>query len=241
MGGACLSSPTIHVGSDAADTCTLLVSWLEDATQQHTHDRGQASWALSGGNTPIPLYRQLGQSEGRIRWDAVSLYLVDERDVYAQDPLSNFRMMQATLLNGMKTPPREIAAWPTTGDPKEALAWYCRALARLPRHNGYPVLDIVLLGMGDDGHTASVFPGSPQRHADGWVAYGPGPKAHRFTLTLPTIVQARQIVFLVTGQDKAARVRECVQTTDAALPAAWVSRHGLDVHWFLDRDSACEL
>lgn len=220
---------------------TELTGWIAETAQEGIRDRGISHWVISGGSTPIPLYNKLAHKAANIPWSKVCLYLGDERDVYLADPLSNYRMVQDTLLNSPEVAYSRVYPWPVAGDPREALAWYRQALSRVPTAKGYPTVDMALLGMGSDGHTASVFPGSPQLQSNGWVAYGPGPNAWRFTLTLSLLMNARHVVFLATGPQKAARVRECLVEKNPDLPAAIVSQNALDVHWFLDTDSAREL
>lgn len=236
-----MSRPEIVIGTRSADTADRALEWLASTSHDRIRTSDSVSWALSGGTTPILLYEQLAQGRGNIPWQSLSIFLVDERDVYAQDPLSNFGMLQTTLLDRLSTPPAKVTAWDTTQEAPETLARYRAALSTLPRHEGFPELDVVLLGMGADGHTASVFPGSPQQSSSDWVAYGPGPNASRYTLTLPLLTHARHVAFLVTGTAKASRVRECLRDADSPLPAAWLSRQARRVHWFLDAESASEL
>jgi 6-phosphogluconolactonase len=236
-----LTKPAIVVGADAAETLKQTTQWLTETTHASLRRSGRVSWALSGGSTPIPLYRDLAAESDSIPWGDLTLYVVDERDVYPADPLSNYGMLQTTLLDPLARPPAKVVPWHTAEDPGRALAEYRAALAPLPRYEGFPEIDLVLLGMGGDGHTASVFPGSPQQDNSEWVAYGSGPNANRYTLTLPLICSARHVGILVTGADKASRVRECLTDPTCALPAAWVSRQGRSVHWFLDAKSASEL
>ncbi len=233
-----LTEPELHVYPEVTALMEDLSLWLEKTTHESIKSHGFASWAVSGGKTPIPLFRLLADCPGCIPWESVQIYLVDERDVHPSDPLSNYGMLEGALLNHLKTPPARTYPWFTLGNPKEGLALYRRALSPLPRVDGFPALDLALVGMGGDGHTASVFPGSPQQQVTDWVAYGPGPGVNRFTLTLPLLSKARQIVFLVTGQDKAERVKECIAGTNLHLPAARLSHDAANVHWFLDREAA---
>lgn len=236
-----MSSPHVHIYADTNQVITELTRWIAETAQEGIRDRGVSHWAISGGSTPIPLYEQLAFRASTIPWPKVFLYFADERDVYWTDPLSNYHMVQDTLFNSLQVASSRVYPWPVAGDPREALAWYRQALSWLPRHEGYPSLDMALLGMGGDGHTASVFPGSPQLNSNDWVAYGPGPNAWRFTLTLALLINARHVMFLATGSQKAARVRECLVEKNPNLPAAIVSQNASDVHWFLDADSAREL
>lgn len=217
-----------------------LIDWLAERAAADIRDHGDSSWALSGGSTPIPLYERLSRAS-TIPWSHINLFLVDERNVEPRDTLSNYRMIRETLLDPLPIAPKAVYRWLTGSDPREALAQYRSFLAPLPRTDGYPVLDVALLGMGDDGHTASVFPGSPQEGNDDWVAFGPGPGADRFTLTLPLLSRARQTAFLVTGSRKADLVARILTQPSSSLPAARLTRNATAVTWFLDDASAAEL
>ena len=236
-----MKTPVIHVFPTLSALVNELLQWLTQGVHDDVRDHGHAAWALSGGRTPSPLYQALNQLGSTFPWDATSLYLVDERDVWPTDPLSNYHMIADALLMNLQTPPESVYSWHTMLEPRYALASYRQALARLPRLNTYPCLDTAIQGMGADGHTASVFPQTPQLLSQDWVAYGPGPQAFRYTLTLPLLANARRIVFMVSGTDKAAAVKECLTNTSSPLPAAWLSQHGGEVHWFLDTASAAHL
>ena len=235
-----MSHPAVHVKPDPLSLVKALVPWLAVHAGKAVKKRGVCSLAVSGGSTPILLFRHLAEHPGLLPWSHIDLYLVDERDVYARDPLSNYGMLTRTLLASLPVPPRRVHPWLTLVPAGESLAAYRRALSVMTRRHGLPRLDITLQGMGSDGHTASVFPGSPQLESDDWVAYGPGPNAARLTLTLPLLANADHTAFLATGTEKAARVKECLDGR-SSLPAAILSRDAKDVHWFLDEDSAREL
>lgn len=236
-----LKEPHLHIYADVHATASGLADWLADATHETLRTHNPASWAVSGGNTPVLLFKALAANPERIPWESLRLFLVDERDVQPSDPLSNYRTLEDTLLDHLKRPPIRTYPWATGSRPPEALALYRQALQELDKVDGLPVLDIALMGMGGDGHTASVFPGSPQLSSTDWVAYGPGPNANRYTLSLPLLANTRHVVFLVTGSDKAARVKDCIQGQEPRLPAARLSADAKDVHWFLDQDSARDL
>ncbi|MCY0897750.1 MAG: 6-phosphogluconolactonase [Firmicutes bacterium] len=231
----------VHVHDNAADVVVALANWLHDQVSQDIQAHGFSSLALPGGHTPATLYQHLAAEQQRWPWSHLRLYLGDERQVPPTDFMSNFRMIREHLLDHLTTPPASVYPWPTLLSVPDCLASYRQQLALLPQWEGYPQLDIALLGMGDDGHTASVFPDSPQYHARDWVAYGPGPSVPRFTMTLPLLSRAHHVIFLVTGLSKAARVRECLKDPSASLPAALLTRQAHDVHWFLDRESASAL
>jgi 6-phosphogluconolactonase len=212
--------------------------------------RGKATLALSGGETPRLAYRLLAQPPYRdeIDWARIALFFGDERCVPPENKESNFHMVETTLLASLPTRPlinRILGELP----PEEAARSY-EATLRLGV-GAQPVFDLMLLGLGKDGHTASLFPGSPalaeeRRLAvatDGPGAAETGPRVRRVTLTLPVINAARNVLFLVAGAEKAqmlARVtaEQAGGTSDVLLPAARVRpRHGR-VLWLVDDAAA---
>ncbi|MDA8192418.1 MAG: 6-phosphogluconolactonase [Thermaerobacter sp.] len=229
------SSPTVQRHVDRAAALQAIEQWLTQIAVWSIADHGLVSLALTGGHTPLPLYERMAAAQKAWPWADTVLFWGDERDVPPHSPDSNFGTCERTLLTQLATPPRAIHAWRTSGPPSAALADYRHALATLPQRDGIPVLDIVLLGVGADGHVASLFPASPQLDARDWVAYGPGPIAPRYTLTFPLLEHAHHIAVLVTGTDKAPIVRK-ILVERQALPA---SRLPADrTVWFLDRDAA---
>jgi len=233
-----MTNPSVHV----ADTPTRLVADLAAYLAQHADEvlnrQPFWNWALSGGSTPLALYDWLASRPGTLPWRQIRLYWGDERHVWPTDPASNFGAVRDRLLRHPAIVPAAVYRWPTELDPAETLAYYRQVLRPLPRVDGYPQLDLVLLGMGDDGHTASLFPGSPQESVTDWVAYGPGPHWHRYTLTYPTLLKARQLVMLVTGAAKAALVKACLSDPGAPYPAARLYRQAPHMLWFLDAEAA---
>ncbi len=185
--------------------------------------------ALSGGETPRPVYEALTSSPYRERfpWDLVHFFQVDERWVPAADPRSNRRMIEEALVSRGPVPRKNFhpidTSLPSPADGarryEEALREFFGALA-----GGFPRFDAVLLGIGRDGHTASLFPGSPAvDEAAGWVvaASGGDPPLDRVTLTLPVLNAAARVVFVARGKEKAEAVRAVLLGGDA--PAARVS------------------
>ncbi len=236
-----MNSPMLHVFENTDQVMEGLAIWLASQSKAHIQNHDVSYWAISGGKTPIALYQLLAKGRVDIDWASVNLFLADERDVFAKDPRSNYGLIEEVLLSHLLPPPGRVVGWQTLTDPRDALAQYRRQLTGLPRPQGFPQLDVALLGMGDDGHTASIFPSSPQEAASGWVAYGPGPLCPRFTLTHSLLTHAREVVFLVTGKAKSSRVVECLRDSNCDLPAAKVSRAAPSVHWFLDQESAHDL
>lgn len=195
------------------------------------------SMALSGGRTPARAYELLASDpyRGIFPWESVRFFQVDERWVPPHDPESNQRMIRETLVSRAPVPPGAFEAIDTTlADPAEAARRYEERLrAALPRGaGGFPRFDAVILGIGRDGHTASLFPGSAALHETrAWVAAVPaqGERGMRVTLTLPVLSSSAQAIFLASGKEK-AEVLPLVVTPSAdpasRPPAARVAPRG---------------
>ena len=208
---------------------------------------GPFAIALSGGSTPKRLYEILAEPAfaGRFPWARTHLFWGDERFVPPDHPDSNLRMARLALLDRVPIPPSHINPMPTAGRPQEAAvayqatlqAYYCREALDMER----PLFDVVLLGLGDNGHTASLFPGTAAlQETLAWVApVTEGVPQPRLTLTYPAIACSRQVAFLVAGAGKAATMRR-VMDGDRSQPAARVIAAG-EVTWFLDRAAAANL
>ncbi|HEV8721753.1 MAG TPA: 6-phosphogluconolactonase [Candidatus Binatia bacterium] len=211
---------------------------------------GRFAVALSGGSTPKGLYASLADPEyrNRLDWSRVHLFWGDERCVPPDHPESNFRMVQEALLSNISLAPENIHRMPGEKTPQDAAADYENELRTFFRSavNVVPRFDLVLLGLGEDGHTASLFPGSAalDEH-DRLVAtvYVERLKVHRLTLTLPVINAAAQVTFLIAGQSKSAIVQKLlgVDSGDAELPAGKVRPANGHVTWLVTQDAAAEL
>lgn len=176
--------------------------WLLARVRQAVAAKGWAALALAGGSTPKPLYRFLATPEEAERWpwQRVRLFWGDERCVPPDHPLSNYRMVRETLLDHLATAP-QVFRMRGEDEPHAAAETYA---AQLLRH-APGGLDVVLLGMGEDGHTASLFPGSPvlDERVHLVAAVGVPGVGWRLTLTPPALRAARWVLLLVTGEAKA--------------------------------------
>ena len=179
-------------------------------------ERERVLLALAGGTTPAAAYRLLGQAQ--LAWDRVDVLLGDERWVGPQDPSSNARMLQETLL--AQGPAREAVFHPvpTERDSPLASAEAFEVILGQLCAGDPPALDLILLGLGDDGHTASLFPGSAAAGvSDRAVAVGEGKGLERITLTAPVLSAARQVVFLVGGKGKQEALRRLLDPSESPL------------------------
>jgi 6-phosphogluconolactonase len=206
--------------------------------------RGRFSVALSGGGTPRRTYELLAQSPYReaVDWGRVQVFWGDERCVPWDDPRSNARVAYQTWLQHVPLPRSQMHPLDCTQAPAGAARRY-EVLLREFFGGGPPCLDLVFLGLGADGHTASLFPGDPALgERERWVAavYAAEQNLHRLTLTAPFINLAREVVFLVAGAAKAAVVREVLQgpRDPLRLPAQLIRPETGNLHWLLDQEAA---
>jgi 6-phosphogluconolactonase len=200
--------------------------------------------SLSGGSTPRVLYELLAADpyRGRFPWTTVSWYWGDERFVPPDHPENNFRMVREAMLSKAPVPAANIHPIPTDGDPEDAARRYEGALQAAygapTLDPSRPLFDIMLLGLGADGHTASLLPDDPAlEERTRWVvAVAHGRPEARITLTLPAIESSRHVAFLVEGQSKAP-ILATIRASGSRLPAARVQPVG-ELIWFVDRAAA---
>ncbi|WP_031386994.1 6-phosphogluconolactonase [Desulfonatronum thiodismutans] len=200
--------------------------------------------ALSGGRSPIKLFELLrADSQGLFKdipWERVVVCWVDERFVPPDHPESNFGLARKWLLSSLPIPEEQIFPIPTQPSPEQAAQGYEQTLRQLFASETepaapFPRFDLVLLGMGPDGHVASLFPGKPalDEH-ERWVTHVPepgmDPRIPRITLTLPVLNSARSTVALVTGSKKQPAFQEALTNPRSALPAALLAPQG-DMAW----------
>ena len=193
--------------------------------------------ALSGGNTPRPVYARLAALGHDLPWDLIRITFGDERCVPPDDPESNFKMAWETLLAPAAVPEKSVLRMRGEIDPQIAAQEYEDQLDLIARQRSEPIYrhDLILLGLGDDGHTASLFPGTAalEETTRRVVAnFVPKLNAWRLTFTFPLINQARHILFLV-GAAKNPRLIERVLEGDRELPAARVDPSAGEVTWMI--------
>ena len=207
-------------------------SWTAERITRAVATRRACYLALAGGETPRGCYDRLARPPYRdtLPWSSVFVYWSDERQVPLDDPASNYAMAKAALLDHVPIPPEQV--FPLVGDPTPALR-------RIPADaGGRPRFDVIQLGLGEDGHTASLFPGSPAlREAEALVAYvhdAPKPPPERVTLTLPVINAARAVLFTVLGASKREALARVLRR-DPALPASLVQPVDGELQFIVDR------
>ena len=195
---------------------------------------------LSGGSTPRATYQLLSTRE--IDWDCAELFFSDERFVPPDHPDSNYRMVRESLLAGGQVNPRKLLAIPTDGTPQSAADRYDEILRQQygagTLERGVPLFHLTLLGLGDDGHTASLLPGQPVlAERDRWAALVPEGRAEpRISLTYPALESSELILFLVSGAGK----RDALAQARAGIgPAGGIKPQG-EVLWLVDEAAAGE-
>jgi 6-phosphogluconolactonase len=218
--------------------------------QQAAQERGRFTIALSGGSTPRGLYALLATPEyrERIPWPRVDLFWGDERCVPPDHPESNYRMVQESLLSKIAIPERNVHRMAGEKEPQIAAAEYEAELKNFFRlcDGALPRFDLILLGLGEDGHTASLFPGSEALEDTEHLVvaiYVEKLKTHRLTLTLPVLNQAAQIMFLVAGASKSAILKEVINADPISsnLPAAKIRPVNGQLTWMVTEDAAADL
>jgi len=207
---------------------------------------GRFAVALSGGSTPKILYSLLAAPEfrERIEWNRVHLFWGDERCVPPDHAESNYRMTREALLSKIAIPSENIHRMAGEKDPATAAAEYEQKLRNFfQTKDAAPRFDLILLGLGEDGHTASLFPGSTAlKETVHWVAtsYVERLHAHRLTLSLPAINAAAQVSFLVAGESKSAIVKALLgqDSNPIQYPAGHVRPVTGELSWFVTQDAA---
>lgn len=190
--------------------------------------RGYFAVALSGGETPAPFYRKLAETGQQLPWNRTHLFFADERFVPIDDADSNYHLLHETLLKKIPLPEGNFHAVATDGpDLLTSAGRYEEEIRRFftPNSKGIPEFDLIVLGMGADGHTASLFPGKKGCMKTVHLACAvelDNDRHDRITLTLPVINSARMVVFLVSGKAKASVLRDVTEGGDRHLPASLV-------------------
>ena len=247
--------PDVQVLPDAATLARVAADLVVRIAQDAIVNRGRASIALSGGTTPQRLYSVLAGPPHTTRLDfsAIDFFFADERCVPPDDPRSNYGLVRRVLLEPVHLPAERVHHIHGELPPAQAADDYDRELRRCFPNADWPGLDLALLGLGTDGHTASLFPGDMTvQQTTAWVAaveatappMVPGealvPVRNRVTLTLPAINHARHVVFLVDGADKADVVAR-VLAGDTDLPAARIRPAAGQLRWLVSKSAATNL
>ena len=238
----------IRVLEDDEEVARAAATWFVDIAASSISARGRFSVALAGGSTPRRTYQLLAGDEhrNRIAWPQVHIFFGDERCVSPTDPNSNYRMADEAMISLVPIPTQNIHSIAGEGDPVANASLYQGDLQTFFDGAAWPRFDLVLLGMGDDGHTASLFPHTRvlgEREA--WVLANWVEKlgAYRITLTPPAINHAANVRFLVTGAGKAKSLHQVLRGArdPEKLPAQLIQPTEGSLLWLIDQAAAGDL
>jgi 6-phosphogluconolactonase len=227
---------------DARAVAKAAAAAVVESSFKAIHEHGEFRFVLAGGTTPRATYELLaGDLRDEVDWRRVIFYFSDERCVGPDDPASNYRMAKEALFEPLKVPSRSVRRMAGELPPPSAAAEY-DAEVRTLMADRYPAFDLALLGMGPEGHTASLFPGSTALAETSRAVVNvsvPAEPPERLTMTPVALASVRQIVFLVTGAEKAQALSSVFADGDD-LPAARVSRLAPS-RFLVDEAAAAEL
>ncbi|WP_116126431.1 6-phosphogluconolactonase [Lewinella sp. IMCC34183] len=239
--------PKLHVHATGEAVARAFADHLVEKLD--AQGEGPLFWALSGGSTPKLLFKLLAEEyREKIDWSRLHFFWGDERLVPYDDPESNYGEVKSLLFDHVPVVEEQIHPVPVDLAPEAAAEAYGATIAELLPQNsdGMPIFDINMLGMGGDGHTASIFPDQMDLlHDDRICAVAKHPESGqlRVTLTGPVINASDEVDFLVTGSSKTIRVSQILNNTPLAeqFPAAHIRPSSGNLHWFLDNAAASDV
>lgn len=227
-----MNDADIRIHASVEETLEAASRWV---LERMAATSGPFHLALAGGSTPRGLYERLAAADAD--WTRVHFWWGDERCVPPSDDASNFKMAWLSLLSHLLPESERVHRIPAEEGPRVAASQYLTELnTELP---GAPAFDLVLLGIGDDGHTASLFPDGPELQSMDWVVgtKSPVPPEDRVSLGLPVLRASKATMVLATGRTKAPRVAEVLRG-NSTLPVAMARPEQGEWVWFLDREAA---
>lgn len=240
------NQPILHIFKDDSQWQEAVFQFILDIISDTLTEKDYCTISLSGGSTPRDLYKRLakeGEQRG-IDWRTIQFFWGDERAVPHDHPDSNYKMVKEALLDHINISEGQVFPIPTPEHPQSAAKAYELEL-QMKFPPGESTFDLCLLGLGGDGHTASIFP-----HTDlvteqkAWVkeVFLKEKETFRISLTVPVINRSRNIAFLVKGSDKADALAEIIlgDENPEEYPAQLI-RKSPNVHWFLDREAAAKI
>ena len=243
------SVPDIRILNDSQSVAEAAAEFILEVGREAVRAKGRFVLALSGGTTPETLYKVLASPAfiNRFDWSKATFFFSDERCVSPNDPRSNYALADKTLFTPLNIPPSQIYRMAGESSDLQAAASEYEEQLRLAtktQPSVQPSLDLILLGLGEDGHTASLFPGaSILRDSRRMIADTRSPKdpPNRLTMTLAAINKASVVLFLTTGSSKARVVRAILDPkteSERQLPASLVQPEEGRLIWFLDQAAA---
>lgn len=245
------SSYEILICADAAELAREAARRFAELAEVFVGDAGRFTVALSGGSTPKAMFSILAEKPfaDSLPWRSICFFWGDERCVPSGHAESNYRMADETLLSKVSIPRENIFRIPAEdADHERAAASYSQTISRFFKlaESDFPRFDLIFLGMGADGHTASLFPGTAALQTSDRIAvanYVEKFQAYRITLTAATINNAFNVIFLVAGEDKASALKEVIegQRNTAKYPGQLIEPHYGTLLWMVDEAAATHL
>ena len=238
----------LHILKDSKEFSHSIAEWIIKHINDTLKKQDRFTWVLSGGNTPKALYEllTLAHYKNKIDWSKLHLFWGDERAVPFEDERNNAKMVYDTLLNHVNVPASQIHVMRTDISPEKSAAEYEKILREYFPHTTYNAdhntFDLVLLGMGDDGHTLSLFPGTEVIHEEkAWAKayFLQAQDMYRITLTKHIVNQSARIAFLTTGKNKAHALKEVLEGeyNPDLYPSQVIDPVNGELHWFTDEEA----
>jgi 6-phosphogluconolactonase len=234
----------LHIYKDPVEVSKQLAAWIALQIETTLQSNDRFTWVVTGGNSPKQLYELLASPpyKDRIDWSKLHIFWGDERAVPYEDSRNNAKMTFDHLLNKVPVVREQVHIMDTSLLPEESAKAYEAILHRYFGNEG-PTFDLVLNGMGDDGHTLSLFPHTPVIHEQkAWVTafYLDAQQMHRITLTAPVVNRARNVAFLTFGENKAKALYEVVKGARNIdlYPSQIIQPVNGHLHWFVDEAAA---
>ncbi len=236
-----------HIYRDLNELSTDVADWMVSIIGETIGKTGRFTIALSGGSTPQKLYTLLATEpyKQKIDWSKMHIFWGDERVVPFEDERNNAKMTYDTLLQLVPVPDAQIHVMKTDIDPEESARQYEQLLHGYFDHTE-TTFDLTLLGMGDDGHTLSVFPGSElvdEKTAWAKSIFVPAQKMYRISLTVPVVNKSAKVAFLTSGSGKAATLKQVIKgdRDPHQFPSQLIQPVNDELYWFIDEAAAKDL
>lgn len=237
----------LHISKNPDLLSHEMADWITNDIKTTLRKTDRYTLALSGGNTPKSLYHLLTQTpyKEKINWSKIHIFFGDERYVPFEDDRNNGKMANDILLRYVPIPEKQIHFMNTTFPPDQSAREYSKILHRYFERTTN-TFDLVLLGMGDDGHTLSLFPGTSVIHEDKkWVKAFLVEKLnmYRITITVPVVERSAAIAFLVEGEKKAVTLKQVMEGkfNPDRFPSQIIKPLNGNLHWFIDESAASQL
>ena len=239
------SKPEIIITDDARELARIAANIFMSTAKDCVTQGNLFTVAISGGSTPRDMHKFLAEEPYRsdIPWNKTHIFWVDERCVSVDDPASNLGLAKKDFLERIPIPLEQIHSMPGESAPEEGAKNYQEEMEKVFRakEEDLPIFDLIFLGMGKDGHTASLFPGAKSPRAPGrWViaVKGGDPNVYRLTLTYDVLNRAKRVYFLVSGKEKAPTVKTVLENKNAHLPSQVIQPVKGKLTWLLDKEAA---